>query len=156
MRLETVLAADFAEYRRRRLPAWSDPTPVEMPEGLEPWPHDPGPPFESRPGLAAAVRADDGSATPTESAAHTVARLMGEGPYGLEDCVLALVPARRSADVPAAVGWSADAPLPLLCALLRSWEERFGARVVAGFGAELHVTADHHEHRDLKHRGVAG
>jgi hypothetical protein len=28
----------------------------------------------------------------------------------------------------------------LLCALLRSREERFGARVVAAFGSELHVS----------------
>ncbi|WP_405976680.1 DUF4253 domain-containing protein [Streptomyces sp. NBC_00988] len=50
------------------------------------------------------------------------------------------MPARRSADVPAIVGWAAEAPLPLLCALLRSWEERFGARVVSGFGGALTVS----------------
>ncbi|MFE4960796.1 DUF4253 domain-containing protein [Streptomyces sp. NPDC056653] len=40
----------------------------------------------------------------------------------------------------ALIGWSAGAPLPLLCALLRSWEDRFGAQVVAAFGSELHVS----------------
>ncbi|MCL7424752.1 hypothetical protein [Streptomyces sp. YS415] len=36
----------------------------------------------------------------------------------------------------ASIGWSARAPLPLLCALLRSWEDRFGAQTVAVFGPE--------------------
>lgn len=48
---------------------------------------------------------------------------------------LALVPARRSADIPAAVGWSGplnhDDDVARLCAVLRSWEDRFGIRVVA-------------------------
>ncbi|WP_346341896.1 DUF4253 domain-containing protein [Streptomyces sp. SID2563] len=51
-----------------------------------------------------------------------------------------LVLARRSSDALASIGWSAEAPLPLLCALLRSWEDRFGARVVAVSGSELHVS----------------
>ncbi|MFJ1611060.1 hypothetical protein ACIOHS_48480 [Streptomyces sp. NPDC088253] len=32
VRLEEVLAADFADDRRRRLPFWTDPTPVPVPE----------------------------------------------------------------------------------------------------------------------------
>ncbi|MFI5572122.1 DUF4253 domain-containing protein [Streptomyces sp. NPDC051740] len=48
---------------------------------------------------------------------------------------LALVPARRSADVPAVVGWCGpldhDDDVARLCAVLRSWEDRFGIRVVA-------------------------
>ncbi len=48
---------------------------------------------------------------------------------------LALVPARRSADIPAAVGWTGplnhDNDVARLCAVLRSWEDRFGIRVVA-------------------------
>ncbi len=85
IRLDTVLAADFAVHRRRRLPYWSKPATVEPPpddddpEDFKPWPHDPGPPF----------------------------------------------------------GWAAEAPLALVCALVRSWEERLGARVVAGFGSAL-------------------
>ncbi|MGW3033120.1 hypothetical protein ACWDCB_18045 [Streptomyces sp. NPDC001178] len=39
------------------------------------------------------------------------------------------------------LGRSSGAPLPLLCALLRSREERFGARVVAAFGGELFASA---------------
>ncbi|MFK4105496.1 hypothetical protein ACI2L1_36640 [Streptomyces sp. NPDC019531] len=59
VRLDEVLAADFAEYRRERLPFWSDPGSAEppdddIPDDVEPWPHDPGPPFESWPGLAPA------------------------------------------------------------------------------------------------------
>jgi hypothetical protein len=48
---------------------------------------------------------------------------------------LALVPARRSADIPAAIGWTGpvnhDNDVARLCAVLRSWEDRFGIRVVA-------------------------
>ncbi|MEW2622110.1 DUF4253 domain-containing protein [Streptomyces sp. NPDC048106] len=55
---------------------------------------------------------------------------------------LALVPARRSADIPAAIGWTGpvnhDDDVARLCAVLRSWEDRFGIRVVAlGFDALL-------------------
>lgn len=48
---------------------------------------------------------------------------------------LALVPARRSADIPAAIGWTGplhhENDVARLCAVLRSWEDRFGVRVVA-------------------------
>ncbi|MFH8339109.1 DUF4253 domain-containing protein [Streptomyces sp. AM6-12] len=55
---------------------------------------------------------------------------------------LALVPARRSADIPAAIGWTGplnhENDVARLCAVLRSWEDRFGIRVVAlGFDALL-------------------
>ncbi|GGW77704.1 hypothetical protein GCM10010503_64390 [Streptomyces lucensis JCM 4490] len=47
----------------------------------------------------------------------------------------ALVPSRRSADIPAAIGWTGplnhDNDVARLCAVLRSWEDRFGIRVVA-------------------------
>lgn len=141
--LEVVLAADFAEYRRRRLSWWSDPGPAEpsddTPEDVEPWPHDPGPPFESWPGLAPAAPDGGAGPTPEEAAARTVADLLYTGPDA-GSLVLALVPARRCADVPAVLGWTADPPMPLMGALLRSWEERFGARVVATYGAELLVS----------------
>ncbi|MEU2180702.1 DUF4253 domain-containing protein [Streptomyces thermolilacinus] len=42
--------------------------------------------------------------------------------------------------LPTLQGWSAEAPLPPLCALLRSCEDRFGARVVAVSRSELHVS----------------
>ncbi|MEU1267010.1 DUF4253 domain-containing protein [Streptomyces sp. NPDC005799] len=144
VRLEPVLAADFAEYRRRRLPSWSAPAQDDadddLPEGVAPWPHDPGPPFESWPGLAAAVPGGGvGDCGPAQAAARTVEDVLRTDPYAYA-CVLVLVPARRSADVPAVTGWAAEAPLPLLCALLRSWEDRFGARVVATVGSDLYVS----------------
>lgn len=139
VRLEEVLAADFAAYREKRLPWWTAPaSPDDTPEGVEPWPHDPGPPFDSWPGLAPAGP-DIGTGPDPEEAAARVAVDLCQGRYapGLD---LALVPARRSADVPALVGWNHEAPVPLLTALLRSWEERFGARVVAAYGGEVQVS----------------
>ncbi|MFE0461240.1 DUF4253 domain-containing protein [Kitasatospora sp. NPDC058965] len=137
--LEQRLAAEFAEYRRQRLPFWSDPTPMQVPEDVEPWAHDPGPPFASWPGLAPPSPVIADSDTSTQVSARTIAQLVGTRWYGLAACRLALVPARRGADIPAVLGWQADAPIELLCALLRSWEERFGTQVVAMFGSELHL-----------------
>ncbi|MEV6541714.1 DUF4253 domain-containing protein [Streptomyces sp. NPDC051665] len=149
MRLDAVLAADFAEYRRRRLPYWSNPAAGDVrdelpdddddPEGFEPWPHDPGPPFECWPGFAAGGSDTGAGVSAAQAARWAVEDLLGTDPF-VRTCQLALVPARRSADVPAIVGWAAEAPLPLLCALLRSWEERFGVRVVSGFGGALTVS----------------
>ncbi|MET7732328.1 DUF4253 domain-containing protein [Streptomyces sp. NPDC005402] len=143
VRLDDVLAADFAEYRERRLPSWSDPSSTEpsddTPEDVEPWPHDPGPPFESWPGLAPAGPDTGAGPGPEEVAGRTVADLLRTGPYA-SSLSLVLVPARSSADVPAVIGWTNDPPMPLMGALLRSWEERFGARVVAAYGAELYVS----------------
>lgn len=48
---------------------------------------------------------------------------------------LALAPVLRSADLPAAIGWTGpmnhENDVARLCAVLRSWEDRFGVRVVA-------------------------
>ncbi|MFF0094409.1 DUF4253 domain-containing protein [Streptomyces canus] len=141
--LEAVLEADFAAYRQKRLPYWSDPSTAELPEDtpedVEPWPHDPGPPFSGWPGLAPAGPVGGAGPGPEEAAAHAVAELLCTDPYAAS-LTLALVPARLSADVPAVVGWDHGAPIPLLTALLRSWEDRFGARVVAAYGGELHVS----------------
>ena len=148
IRLDAVLAADFDEYRRRRLPSWSNPVsdeewaasvPEEVREYVAPWPHDPGPPFESWPGLAPAEPATRTGLSPAQTAGWAVDQLLRTEPF-VHTCQLALVPARRGADVPAIVGWSAGGPLPLLCSLLRSWEERFGARVLSGFGGALTVS----------------
>ncbi|MGW0708587.1 DUF4253 domain-containing protein [Streptomyces sp. NPDC002643] len=57
-----------------------------------------------------------------------------DGPSWLKDPRLALVPARRSADIPAAIGWSGTVnheEAGRMSAVLRSWEDRFGIRVVA-------------------------
>ncbi|GHE41195.1 hypothetical protein GCM10017778_25740 [Streptomyces vinaceus] len=57
---------------------------------------------------------------------------------------LALVPAGRGADVPTAMGWQGAAnhenDTALLTTVLRSWEERFGARVVALGFDEIHLS----------------
>ncbi|CAM5546101.1 DUF4253 domain-containing protein [Streptomyces avidinii] len=57
---------------------------------------------------------------------------------------LALVPAGRPADVPTAVGWGGptnyENDTALISTVLRSWEDRFGARVVALGFDELHVS----------------
>jgi len=83
------------------------------------------------PGLAPAGAPD---ADPDTRAAEVTDVLVG-GASPLKEPRLALVPARRSADIPAAVGWCGPVNLTddvaLLCAVLRSWEDRFGVRVVA-------------------------
>ncbi|WP_037806941.1 hypothetical protein [Streptomyces sp. NRRL S-1448] len=80
VRLEEVLATDFAEYRRRRLPFWTDyPTPAPVPEGIEPWPHDPGPPFEQWPGLTPQMPLTSEGPTPQETAANLLAGLIETG-----------------------------------------------------------------------------
>ncbi|MGW0933039.1 DUF4253 domain-containing protein [Streptomyces sp. NPDC002644] len=71
---------------------------------------------------------------PERDAAET-ADVLADGVPWLHHLRPALVPARRSADIPAAVGWSGpvnhDNDVARLCAVLRSWEDRFGARVLA-------------------------
>ncbi|MER6106354.1 DUF4253 domain-containing protein [Streptomyces sp. NPDC001832] len=53
---------------------------------------------------------------------------------GLDGLRMALAPARRSADIPAAIGWTGplnhENDVARLCAVLRSWEDRFGIRIV--------------------------
>ncbi|MEU6480789.1 DUF4253 domain-containing protein [Streptomyces sp. NPDC047017] len=83
------------------------------------------------PGLAGGLPP---AAAPDTRAAEVADSLAGGRPW-LKDPHLALVPARRSADIPAAIGWSGplnhDNDVARLCAVLRSWEDRFGIRVVA-------------------------
>ncbi|MFI6494278.1 DUF4253 domain-containing protein [Streptomyces sp. NPDC050564] len=99
----------------------------------------PGARFDRWPGLARGTLASCG-VDPDEAARSAFALLADEWPYELWDGCLGLVAARRSADIPALVGWRAEAPLPVLCALLRSWEDRFGARVLAAVGSTLYVS----------------
>lgn len=75
-----------------------------------------------------------GAGTDADSvAAEVTAELVGSG--SLDNPRAALVHARRSADVPAAMGWTGpvnhENDVAVLCAVLRSWEDRFGLRVVA-------------------------
>ncbi|MFD5632397.1 DUF4253 domain-containing protein [Streptomyces sp. NPDC127072] len=83
------------------------------------------------PGLAPATTAD---ADPDARAAEIADSLADSGSW-LKDPRIALVPARRSADIPAAIGWAGplnhEGDVARLCAVLRSWEDRFGIRVVA-------------------------
>ena len=102
---------------------------------LEDWPLQ-WPPYDQWPGLAPAVP-DSG-----QDSAEVNRRVLGEalaGPSPVRP-YLALVRAERPADIPAVMAWDAEAPLELLSAMLRSWEDRFGARVVAFEGATLHVS----------------
>ncbi|MCZ7458724.1 DUF4253 domain-containing protein [Streptomyces sp. WMMC940] len=59
---------------------------------------------------------------------------VGAGGDVLKGARPALVRARRSADIPAAIGWSGpldhEGDVARLCSVLRSWEDRFGIRVV--------------------------
>jgi hypothetical protein len=89
---------------------------------------------EEWPGLAPAPEAADPDEDPDLVAAGIADSLL-EGGGPLKDPRLALVPARRSADIPAAIGWMGPAnhenDTARLGAVLRSWEDRFDIRVVA-------------------------
>ncbi|ARP70785.1 DUF4253 domain-containing protein [Streptomyces pluripotens] len=84
------------------------------------------------PGLAPAAAL---TADPDTRAAQVADMLAGNPDPLIEEPHLALVPARRSADIPAAIGWAGpvnyECDVARLCAVLRSWEDRFGIRVVA-------------------------
>ena len=90
------------------------------------------------PGLSPATTSttstEAGQTDADELAAQLADALLAPG-SSLKEPRLALVPARRSADVPAAIGWSGPAnyesDTARLCAVLRSWEDRFGIRVLA-------------------------
>ncbi|SEG65801.1 protein of unknown function [Actinacidiphila yanglinensis] len=87
------------------------------------------------PGLAPGLLdpADAAAGLPDTVAAELTAELTRA--RRLHDPRAALVYARRSADIPAAIGWTGpinhENDVALLCAVLRSWEDRFGLRVVA-------------------------
>ncbi|UFR03043.1 DUF4253 domain-containing protein [Streptomyces sp. Go40/10] len=103
---------------------WEEETGEEE-EGLEPF-------GSVWPGLAGACSL----AADPDSRAARVADVLTDGtrPWPKEPR-LALVPARRSADIPAVIGWPGplnyDSDVARLCAVLRSWEDRFGIRVTA-------------------------
>ncbi|MEU6705055.1 DUF4253 domain-containing protein [Streptomyces wuyuanensis] len=91
-----------------------------------------GPDTDGWPGLA------PGSTFPEDpdrlAAATADALSGGEGGDVLKGARPALVRARRSADIPAAIGWCGpldhENDVARLCSVLRSWEDRFGIRVV--------------------------
>jgi hypothetical protein len=85
-----------------------------------------------------------GLAPGTEGALTAGQSLSALGSLG--PAYLGLVAASRSADILPIVGWSAtdayQTPLPI-AAVLRSWEERFGARLVRiGPSADLRVLVE--------------
>lgn len=120
---EDIEAHDAATVMAEVWAEWAQPQHGEEDldydfEDLEPFGRD-------CPGLAPA---GDAMATP-EQTADWFADLIDDG-----TARLLLVPARRSADVLTALGWQgpvnhSDEKAPL-SAMLRSWEDRFGARVV--------------------------
>ncbi|MEV5877040.1 DUF4253 domain-containing protein [Streptomyces sp. NPDC052101] len=97
----------------------------EIAEEIEPFGSD-------WPGLAPAAAL---CADPDIRAAQVADALGGDPESAVGQAHLALVPARRSADVPAAIGWTGpvnyEGDVARICAVLRSWEDRFGIRVVA-------------------------
>ncbi|MEV7583268.1 DUF4253 domain-containing protein [Streptomyces erythrochromogenes] len=92
----------------------------------------------SWPGIASPGRVP---ADPDTTAADVANALVGDS---LESPRPALVPVGRSADLPAAIGWSGpvnfESDVARLCAVLRSWEDRFGVRVVALSHARLDLS----------------
>ncbi|MFE2326056.1 DUF4253 domain-containing protein [Streptomyces sp. NPDC059385] len=92
----------------------------------------------SWPGLASPGRT---AADPDTTAADVAKALVG---HSLKSPRLALVPVGRAADLPAAIGWSGpvnyENDVARLCAVLRSWEDRFGVRVVALSYARLDLS----------------
>ncbi|MFJ2936436.1 DUF4253 domain-containing protein [Streptomyces sp. NPDC087219] len=134
--LPVLLGGDWGLDRWELMPEeMSDPADHEAEEVLsEFW--DANAPEEIAggagwPGLAPAQPCD----TDPDEAAAVVAEMLTEPGFWLEDARPALVPARRSADIPAVIGWTGplnhENDVARLCAVLRSWEDRFGARVVA-------------------------
>ncbi|MET7884774.1 DUF4253 domain-containing protein [Streptomyces avermitilis] len=134
---EEVLAEFWEEYAADELSDGEDQpgeeraeeafgTPASGDETVAPF----GPAW---PGLAAAAPLTT-DADADAHAAGTADSLTADGSW-LKEPRLALVPARRSADIPAALGWSGplnyESDPARLCAVLRSWEDRFGIRVVA-------------------------
>ncbi|WP_328915675.1 MULTISPECIES: DUF4253 domain-containing protein [unclassified Streptomyces] len=99
---------------------------------------DPGPPFTRWPGLAAPAAPHPGP-SPDAVARAAVGQMLH---YFTTRFIghIALVRAERSADLPALAGWEADVPVLELSALLRSWEDRFGARVIGFEGSSVFVS----------------
>lgn len=154
---DTVLAARWAEVTEPDEPdETEEPAPGEQPQ---PGAEDHAPFGRRWPGLAPATGASPAAPTPQAHAAATAAALAAARPGAR----LGLVAADRSADAPAGCGWSGPVnytgDMSAFSAVLRSWEDRFGARVVGmGFdtlllsvaspprdeATALRVAAEHH------------
>lgn len=91
--------------------------------------------FEDDPGhLALAPRPEADGLDGPDSLAAEIAGQIIDVRGGESGPRIALVPARRSADIPASIGWTGpmnhENDVARLCAVLRSWEDRFDIRVV--------------------------
>ncbi|MEU6664810.1 DUF4253 domain-containing protein [Streptomyces sp. NPDC046727] len=116
---------------------WAEETDGHVTDEMEPF-------GVAWPGLAAAGVL---SADPDTRAAQVADALNSDRDTWaewVEEPHLALVPARRSADIPAAIGWTGpseyEGDVARVCAVLRSWEDRFGIRVV-GLGPDALVVS---------------
>ncbi|MFF0059862.1 DUF4253 domain-containing protein [Streptomyces microflavus] len=85
------------------------------------------------PGLAPAP-VQEAPGDPDAAAAELADIITADPDSWLAGARLALVPARRTADIPAAIGWSGpmnhENDVARLSAVLRSWEDRYDLRVV--------------------------
>lgn len=133
---EEVLARFWEEYAADELGDAEDHPGKEAVVEVfgEPRPHDEtvAPFGPTWPGLAPAAASF--TADPDARAAEIAGAVLDDGSW-FKEPRLALVPARRSADIPAAIGWTGplnyENDTARLCSVLRSWEDRFGIRVLA-------------------------
>jgi hypothetical protein len=155
--VESELQASWRALRARQAKGFD---PTAYPEDLDDveelieserrkWEHG-WPPYVEWPGLAPAApgSAPDAAEAHRQVLTHILrssaasrqllADILGSG-RAPDGAFLALVRAERPADIPAVMAWDAEAPHEFLSALLRSWEDRFGARVVGLEGATMHV-----------------
>lgn len=123
---DEVLAEYWTEYADEPGDGEARPEDAEGESGTR----APGP----WPGLAP-VPAQEAPRDPDTAAAELADIITTDPDNWLAGARIALVPARRSADIPAAIGWSGplnhENDVARLCAVLRSWEDRYDLRVVA-------------------------
>jgi Domain of unknown function (DUF4253) len=153
---ETLLVQAWRAFvQLREAVIANPPSMLEVPEDVV-IPEDPGPPFASWPGLA-----PPGPTGRAEVVARTVVAQRVVADMVTPQAHIGLVPAASSADIPALLGWQGSAnriDATRLSAVLRSWQERFGAQIV-GFGhATLYLsvsapptTREHAEQVALEH-----
>jgi Domain of unknown function (DUF4253) len=153
---ETLLVRAWRDFVRLQEEVIANPpSMLEVPAGVV-IPEDPGPPFASWPGLAPPAPIAQADDVPrTVVARKVVADMVTPQAH------IGLVPAASNADIPALLGWQGSTnwiDATRLSAVLRSWQERFGAQVV-GFGhATLYMsvsapptTRQHAEQVALEH-----
>ncbi|MFD0076766.1 DUF4253 domain-containing protein [Streptomyces sp. NPDC127166] len=142
---DEVLAGFWADYEAAEIPE-EERDPAVAASVKELFGEQPGyeeivAPFAAGwPGLAPAQRLR----TDPDREAAKIAEALTTSVSWMAEARPALVPARRSADIPAVIGWTGplnhENDVARLCAVLRSWEDRFGARVVALVGGRLVVS----------------